>query len=177
MDKARLVSDADFQLIWGNILAEECNKPNSIPKGLLHILEQMDREDAFSFSRVRSVSVSYTDNTGDSYTPVILFNSERSFYESIGITFEALFNLKSLGLIEFVPSTDEVYFVGSLVKPVNIRYHDEIYTLPDGKNEFRTGSVIFTRVGVALRKAISVEKIDGFFQKYCLPFWERTANK
>ena len=60
-DKARLVFDTDFQLIWGNILAEECNVPNSIPKGLLHILEQMDKEDASKFSKVCSVSVRFAD--------------------------------------------------------------------------------------------------------------------
>ena len=34
MDKVRLVSDANFQAIWGAILASECNEPGSIPKAL-----------------------------------------------------------------------------------------------------------------------------------------------
>jgi hypothetical protein len=49
MDKARFVSSEQFQLIWGKILAEECNNPDSIPKSLLFTLEQMDKQDAESF--------------------------------------------------------------------------------------------------------------------------------
>ena len=72
MDKAKLISDREFQLIWGRILAEECNCPNSIPKMLLHILEQMDKNDATAFSLICSFAVWMKDDENKiEYYPII----------------------------------------------------------------------------------------------------------
>lgn len=169
MDKARHICHEDFQLIWGKILAEECNNPNSIPKGVLHVLEQMDSEDAVNFSRICSVSVGYTDNRGSLHTPIILFNREEPFY---GITFDALIDLQALGLIEIDLSEDDPYVIEELIPPGEIHYYDETYYLPEGVTSFASGNVIFTRIGESLCKVITVEKVDGFFQKYCVPLWE-----
>ena len=174
MDKARLVSDADFQLIWGNILAEECDKPNSIPKGLLHILEQLDKEDASKFSKVCSVSVRFADGKDFSNTPVILRGDKSAFYDDIGLTLDTLLDLKAIGLIEYEPSSSafsESPYRISAAGP-EIYYFDETYLLPKGETTFDTGCVVYTRSGEALCKAITVEKIDGFFQKYCIPLWK-----
>ena len=57
MDKARLVSSKEFQLIWGKILARECNEPGSIPMALMYTLEKMDREDAESFTALCRIAV------------------------------------------------------------------------------------------------------------------------
>ena len=72
MDKARLVSDATFQVLWGRILAEECNKPGSIPKALLHIMEQMDSNMAASFMNVAAVSIWYESDGDKVWTPTSL---------------------------------------------------------------------------------------------------------
>lgn len=74
MDKARLVSSEGFQLIWGKILAGECNEPG-------------------------------------------------------------------------------------------------MYELPT-KTDLRVGNVIYTNPGFALYKAIEADKIEGFWETYCLPFWK-----
>lgn len=173
-DKARLVFDTDFQLIWGNILAEECNVPNSIPKGLLHILEQMDKEDASKFSKVCSVSVRFADGKDFSNTPVILRGDKSVFYDDIGLTLDTLLDLKAIGLIEYEPSSSafsESPYRISATGP-EIYYFDETYLLPKGETTFDTGCVVYTRSGAALCRAITVEKIDGFFQKYCIPLWK-----
>lgn len=44
MDKARLVSAEEFQLIWGKILANECNHPGCVPRALLEILPEDGQE-------------------------------------------------------------------------------------------------------------------------------------
>ena len=174
MDKARFISDAEFQLIWGNILAEECNEPNSIPKGLLHILAQLDKEDASKFSKVCSVSIRYTDVKGPSFTPVILRGDKSSFYDDIGLTLDALLDLKALGLIEYEPSSTALskspYQISATGQ--EIRYFDETFNLPHGKTTFDIGCVVYTRNGEALCKAITVEKINDFFQEYCIPLWK-----
>ena len=129
MDKARLVSDEDFQLIWGQILAEECNEPNSVPKGLLHILERIDKEDAISFSKLCSVSVYYTDEKGSYYTPVVLEGKNSGFYDDIGLTLSTLVILQALSLIEYEPSSavlsEGPYGISATTS--DIHYFDEIY--------------------------------------------------
>lgn len=176
-DKARFISDADFQLIWGNILAEECNVPNSIPKGLLHILEQMDKEDASKFSKICSVSVRFDNGKDFSNTPIILRGDKSTFYDDIGLTLDTLLDLKAIGLIEYEPSSSafsESPYSISAAGP-EICYFDETFHLSNGKTTFDTGCVVYTRSGEALCKAITVEKIDGFFQKYCIPLWQNKS--
>lgn len=174
LDKARLVSDEDFQLIWGKILAEECNEPNSVPKGLLHILERMDKEGAIKFSKLCSVSVHFTDEKGLSYSPVVRHGEDSGFFDSIGLTLETLADLKALSLIDFeATSILSGSSYGISVTARDIHYFDETFYLPEGKNDFDTGYVVFTRIGKALCRAITVEKVDGFFQKYCIPLWEK----
>lgn len=171
-DKTRFISDTDFQLIWGNILAEECNVPNSIPKGLLHILEHMDKEDASKFSKVCSVSVRFTGGKDFSYTPIILRGKKSAFYDDIGLNLDALLDLKAIGLIEFDPSStafSESPYSISAAGP-EIRYFDETFRLPKGETTFDTGCVVYTRSGEALCKAITVEKIDGFFKNIVFLF-------
>lgn len=155
-------------------MAEECNVPNSIPKGLLHILKQMDKEDASKFSKACSVSVRFADGKDFSNTPVILRGNKSAFYDDIGLTLDTLLDLKAIGLIEYEPSSSafsESPYRISAAGP-EIYYFDETYLLPKGETTFDTGCVVYTRSGAALCRAITVEKIDGFFQKYCIPLWK-----
>lgn len=95
MDKARLVTSEDFKLIWGKLLASECDNNGCVPKGLLHILSQMDREDAESFTALCSIAIKVEDE----YEPVVNINRFDD-YANWGLDFDKLVNLKALGLIE-----------------------------------------------------------------------------
>ena len=99
MDKARYVSDDEFQLIWAKVLAEECNEPGSIPKKLLHILEQIEKQEAEVFSKICTVSICVEDSECK-YTPFIMGPALQEYYEELGITFESMVELQALGLIE-----------------------------------------------------------------------------
>ena len=169
MDKARLVSDADFQFIWANILAEECNSPGTIPKALLHTLEQMDKETAAAFMSVASVSFSYVDdNNATSYCPIILMNEHKDYYRSIGINLNTLIELQSLGLIKMGESftTYSLEFTA----PVVADYYGKKY---HHLNSFSVGEVVFTRNGEVLCSVVKPEKVEGFFEKICVPLWEK----
>ena len=48
-DKAKLVSNESMQSIWGSILAEEINSPNSISRSFIHTLSIIDKKQADSF--------------------------------------------------------------------------------------------------------------------------------
>ncbi len=173
MDKARLVSDAEFQVLWGNILAEECNAPGSIPKGLLHIMEQMDKDMATAFMAVAAVSV-YIEEEKREYSPMIDGASTEDIRQKTGISYDDLLNLQSVGLIEthFTGFAHRVY-VTAEVTPVVIHYFDEEYRLPHGKKTFGIGKVVYTKAGQALCRAVKPQKIEGFFEEYCIPIWVR----
>ncbi len=57
MEMAKLISDEDFQKIWGKILADECSDPGTIPKSVLFILQKMDKDDALSFTNLCSLVI------------------------------------------------------------------------------------------------------------------------
>lgn len=173
MDKARLVSDEDFQIIWGKILAEECDTPNSIPKALLHILSHMDKRDAEDFTKLCSVSVLVKDAYHETYCPIILksYLGYDEYYFQLGITHNMLINLQAESLIQ----TDVTPFGSSRAlvvdTPTTIYYYDESYKLPDGTTELDVGNVLYTKAGQALCRAINGNKQEYFFEKYCIPYW------
>ena len=173
-DKARLVSDENFQLIWGKILAEECNSPGSIPKTLLHILEHMDKNDAEAFSNVCSVSVYIENDSSKEFTPIITSQNFKDYYNEIGLNYDSLVNLQAIGLIEMkMDPFTAGYSMNSLTSPIIIHYHGKNFEFPKEITEFQVGNVIFTKSGSALCKAIDYkEEREGFFEQYCAPMWK-----
>ena len=173
MDKTRLVSNSEIQIIWGRILAEECNCPNSVPKGLLHVLEQMDRKTATDFSNLCSVAVALENEDGEVICPIVVLGKHYKFYDDLGLNYEALVDLAAAGLIEqdFSVVTGR-YMQDKLVQLSVIKYHDQEYKLPANVTEVQTGCVIFTRLGQALCKVIPAEKHEDFFEGICIPLWE-----
>lgn len=173
MDKARLVSNGEIQMIWGRILAEECNHPNSIPKGLLHVLEQMDTKTATDFTNMCSVAVELVNENGPVFCPIVVFGEHKNFYDDLGLNYDALIDLAATGLIEHeCISPTGVYIQDKLVQPAVIKYHDQEYALPVGVTEVRTGCVVFTRIGEALCRAILTDKHENFLEEICIPLWE-----
>lgn len=178
MDKARMVSDVEFQILWGNILAEECNEPGSVPKALLHIMEQMDKDMATMFMSIASVSVSFCDEGKVEYSPMIYGKSVDDYYMDLGITLDGLVDLQSVGLIETsFGLLSEDYGIECHCLPVIIQYFDEQYELRNGVKVFNTGNVIYTKAGQALCRAVTANKIHGFFAERCIPWWERVEEK
>ena len=151
----KLGTDEVFQSIWGKILAEECNDNNSIPKKLLYILAQMDREDAETFTTLCSLAV----KVDDEYEPVIWCH-RLDEYKKWGITFDKIISLIALGLIE------------ANLGPIAPGYDSE-YEMEKETKTVRVGNVLFTKSGQALHRAISVEKKEGFFEEYCLSMWRK----
>lgn len=176
MDKARLVSDQQFQILWGNVLAEECNAPGSIPKSLLHIMEQMDKDMAESFMKVASVSVWYEHEGKIIYSPIITGAILEDYYRELGIKYGDLVELQSVGLIKMDFGLAESSYVQSPeFSPIVVHYYDQEYTIPNDKQEFIIGNVVLTGSGEALCRTINVPAIEGFFEERCVPFWERTS--
>lgn len=178
MDKSRLVSDSDFQLIWGRILAEECNNPGNVPKGLLHILEQMDKHDAERFSLLCTFSVYVTEGDREYYMPVVPNDSFHSYYVEKGLNYDALIDLQALGLIEMsMGGLAPEYSVQFSEVPIRACYFDKYYELSEETAEVYCGNVIYTKTGQALCSAITVEEQEGFFERICIPYWKDIQKK
>lgn len=170
MDKARLVSAEEFQLIWGKILANECNHPGCVPRALLEILPRMDRSDAEAFTALKSVSV----ELGDAISPVVVYN-KLSYYEQWNITFDSIMNLQALGLVAAnLGDFFEGYAVSSTMSTTANYYGKKIDLSPP--NELPVGCAVYTKTGDALAKAIDATPIAGFMEEMCIPFWKK-CNK
>ena len=172
MDKARLVSDDEFQLIWGRILAEECDSPGIVPRTLLHILERMDKEDAEHFTKLCSFSVYVIEKGMLSYVPIILNEYLSDYYSKHGINYDILSDLQALGLIEIRLGITE-YHQNYAATPIEVNYFDEKYAFSENVKELPVGGVIFTKSGQALCRVIESAKQEGFFEQYCVPYWEK----
>lgn len=169
MDRARLVSDETFQFIWGKILATECNNPQSVPRALLSILSQMDKEDAETFTTLCSMSI----NVLDEYNPIVI-REKFDEYKQFGLDYEKLISLKALGLIEMdFGGVAAGYEIANKDEMVKVQYFDKEYAYRENKSNIEVGNVIFTKSGQALHRAIVSEKIDGFWEEFCWPWFEK----
>lgn len=169
MDKAQLVSSEEFQWIWGKNLARECNEPGSIPPALLYTLEKMDREDAEAFTALCRISVSVEKDA----SPIVIRERFAEYEELVGITFDKIVSLTALGLIETdLAAVSAGYKMEIDPLPNKIIYYDMEKELKD-KRDLQVGNVLFTKAGQALYWAIDAEKVEGFWENYCIPFWEK----
>lgn len=170
MDKAKHVSSQEFQGIWGKILARECNKPGSIPPALLYTLEKMDKEDAEAFTALCRISVKMDEEA----SPVVINERFSEYKNLIGVNFDKLLSLNALGLIEMnLGMLDSCYVLESDQLPAVITYYGKKYESPK-KLRINVGNVLFTKTGQALYHSIEVGEVDGFWEKFCVPFWEET---
>ena len=174
MDKARLISNEQYQEIWGRILAGECNKPGTYSKSLLVALEQMDKRDADYFMDVCACSIEVEYNGGVRYSPLI--TNFTDYYWKTQICFESLMRLTVLGLvyyIDFAKESPRLFSHGFSEDecPVKIKYSDRIINVPKGKNNIPLGNVVFTDIGEQLRQIVGFQTKDGFFEEICTPFF------
>lgn len=175
MDMARIISSEEFQLIWGKILAEECNEPGCIPKGALSILQRMDKDDAYTLAKLASLTVNIC---GDD-TPYVVdsvfrdVNSDTNIYKRAGITFDDLTQLEALGIIRidlggyrdaYAVSVDEKFR-----NRIEIRYFDEEMIVESYITEVPAGSALYTKDGKGLYRALQPRKVEGFWEQLIVP--------
>lgn len=172
MEKSKLVSTYEVQLIWGKLLAEECNKPNSVPKSLLFVLEQMDSEDAEMFLDVCSCTVHFKSPDDEDFSPVI-FDFSNHYYANTKISFESLFRLEELGLIKTNIGGNEEFQLMFNKGPVKAEYNNETYVFPAREKAIAIGNILFTKSGKALYNAANPSVINEYFKVVCIPFWRK----
>ena len=162
------VSDDDLQELWASILAGEVNSPGSFSKKTLSIVEDVEKEDAEIFSSLCRFSV--TLENGEMYP--IVYHHNLPVYKRVGINYNSLIDLASMGLIKFDGATQtffsmyeseehQVFYLGRCIS----------LTIPKG-GRFDMGYVKLTRAGAELCRICDLFPIDGHFE-YLLSEWSK----
>jgi Protein of unknown function (DUF2806) len=142
-DKCRLVSDQDMQILWAKLLAAETNAPQSISKRTVATLATLDKNDAQMFTKFCSCVWVF-----GSLTPVV-FDEQAEHFLSLGLNFNSLLHLESIGLINF-----NMTGFRRLRQPkyIVLSYYGRALSLelPDGTGEIPFGKVLLSETGTQL---------------------------
>ena len=169
-EHARLVSDDEMQRLWAKVLAGEVNKPGSFSKRTLEFLSTLEKDEAHLFTRLCSFVVSDLGLP----TPVIL-NHDASIYVQLGINYNSLSHLESIGLIRFHRLTG--WHRGFSGQDVLLDYFGDVRSFkiltPDQTNRYilRYGKAEFTQTGEQLSRIAGAESIPGFWA-YTQSIWQ-----
>lgn len=173
MDKARLVSNEDVQLLWGKILAEESIYKGSISRQLLNILSMMDRESAETFTSLCQFSFClYGSDGGHDRQPLILYSLIDQYFSKYNISMDALRTLESLGLIEVNYSFDDFSYTARLDKGyyTHIVYGNNRLDFSTPTKEIMLGSVILKKAGRELANIIDANISQEFWEVICYTY-------
>lgn len=152
-DKAKLVSNESMQSIWGSILSEEINSPNSISRSFIHTLSIIDKKQADSFCSL--CRFCWFDLDYDRIHPFIYISKAQTIYKDYAITWDRLKALEYLGLINC--DADPGY---ALEGPRRFRTGNIIVNVigdPDSRDLIYVGNVMFTLNGRRLYDLVDAE--------------------
>ncbi|MGO3344013.1 MAG: DUF2806 domain-containing protein [Marinomonas sp.] len=156
-DKSRIVSDEEMQAIWANVLAGEANTPGSFSRRTVNLLSDLDKRDAELFQTL----CKFGWGVGN-LTPLV-FDSQVPIYNNLGINFNTLSHLDSLGLIQFNPISG--FSRQGLPEKIKLAYYGKSLALEmkDGNNQLSIGQVVLSQAGQELAKVVRVPGVDGFY--------------
>ncbi|MBK9586826.1 MAG: DUF2806 domain-containing protein [Alphaproteobacteria bacterium] len=166
-DKSRIVSDEEMQGIWAQVLAGEANTPGSFSKRTVNLLGDLDKRDAELFQNLCRFGWDF-----GKFTPLV-FDTQEKIYNDLGIDFESLSHLDSLGLIQLNAMTG--FSRHQLPKNFAVAYCEEILTLTTSKeteNKISIGKVLLTQAGQELARVVKVPGVDGFYD-YVKEKWKK----
>ena len=156
-DKSRIISDEEMQSLWSSVLAGEANAPGTYSKRTVNFLSDLDMKDAELFQALCRFGWFVSK-----FTPLI-FNSQDQIYNNLGINFNTLTHLDSIGLIQFsnlagfvrtgVGKTGTVLYCG---RPLVLTMEKDV------ENQLPIGQVLLTKVGEELASVCKAHGVDGF---------------
>lgn len=181
LDRARLISDSEFQIIWAKILAEECREPGKISKQLLMTLAQMDKVDAEVFAGVCNFSLKVQTESEVDFHPLIDLTKIKTYYSKYNITSDKLRDLVALGLIDF-EDLSEIGFKLSVEDPIlSISYGSKMINCSGPCFTIGIGAVILKKTGKELLRIITTTQQPNFLDEIVMPYliryWENEKMK
>jgi len=157
-DKSRIVSDEEMQSIWAQVLAGEANVPGSYSKRTVNLLGDLDKQDAELFQSL----CRFGWHVGE-FAPLV-FDSQATIYNDLGINFGSLSHLDSLGLIQFTGISG--FSRQQLPKKFVVAYCDQALPLTMSKEKNNTldiGKVLLTQAGKELARISNSPGVEGFY--------------
>ena len=147
-DKVKNISSEEMQFFWSKVLSEEFNKPNSIPKSLIHTLSCIDLKVAKTFNNLCQFAVKNITDDEE-----VIFFKQICCPKEVDISFSSLKELERYGLIALNDYADFVYkeLNGYMVFEVN---GNNLTVYGNDKNEVPFGDIFLTLDGRALCKCI-----------------------
>lgn len=162
-EKCKNISNVDMQNLWAGLLAGEANKPGSYSKRTIELISTLDRSEADLFTTICGLSLTTEPGKGQ-HLPIFL-NESSPLYKDLGLTFTALSNLDSIGLIKF-NNTGGVRLPG-VPKRLSLFYFDTVvlFSFPnENNNNMNLGNVMLTQVGMQLAPICGAHAIPGFLE-------------
>lgn len=182
MDQGKNISNKDVQMIFGRLLAEECNVPGSISKFLIHIVSIMDSCSVDAFNRLCRYKARFSvDNKPDFFEIVIpsLMDEELKKY-GINLKYNEFVELEKKGLINI---TEAAYGINE--KQCNFQYGNKKYQLSAYKDRFDDkcmelqsgytipiGQITLSQAGGELVKTITNEPVKKYMNTI-FEYWEQ----
>lgn len=169
LDSAGFISDEVLQQSWGALLAKEFESPNSVPLSLIRIMSELSPRLAHVFdkiSRMKCLFVIYDEEANrsvEAFTESIIPYSEfDEKINKIGVTFEDLSELESIGLIKF-DFLSEYCKEGTFKDEVIIIIENSVYYADTTDiKQIKIGNVILTQAGKSLRRICSDDIVEGY---------------
>lgn len=169
MDSAGFVSEEEVQLMWGKILGNEFENPGSTPLNMIRILSEMTPQYAQAFQTICSMRryLLAIDETGEPVAfrdnIVVPYTANEEEMRSLGLSYNVLTELETLGLIKF--STMPGFVTIDMPKKCTIcTYVDGVTKeLEEGNHEsVAIGNVILTDAGRCLSKITEAVEIKDY---------------
>ena len=169
-DKSRIVSDDQMQELWAKVLAGEGNHPGSFSRKTVNLIADLDKRDAELFTNLcRFVWV-----IDGSKRPLVI-DVEDEIYCRLGINFETVGHLESLGLIHVDLISRIGFTIRGLPSQAKASYGDRRLNLKmpdDDRHGLPIGQVALTQAGQELFLIAELKGVNGFFG-YIYDLWRR----
>lgn len=170
MNSAGYVSSDEVKIIWGKILSKEYENPGSTPFNMTRILSEITPKYAKIFKNICSMRrpLIVIDESGKGIHAreniVVPFDENNDYFTNLGITFNSLCELETLGLIKFDNITG--FKTTNIPKGRIIVYIDGITKEIKGEhNDIPIGCVILTSAGKCIKNIIEADKIENYNQE------------
>jgi Protein of unknown function (DUF2806) len=166
VEGAKFISDDELRSMWAAILAGEANKPGTFSKRTLDFISKLEKKEAEAFVSLCTFIWKFGEASA-----VLIYNPYDEIYVEKGINFHRCVNLDSIGLIRFDTLTG--YKITSQPKYLEVTYFGEPIVIEfkaDGSNDFATGKVLLTELGIELLSICESPK-SAAFRDYCLQKW------
>ena len=168
-DKSRTVSDDQMQELWAKVLAGEGNRPGSFSRKTVNLLADLDKRDAELFSNI--CRLGWVINRT---VEILIFDEQSALYNRLGIDFNSLGQLETLGLVHFSQASS--FSMVDLLQTVAASYGGRKVSLsfPESNgNKLDVGKVLLTKSGRELFGISRANVVEEFFEFV----YDRWANQ